>query len=173
MKSFIKNMLLKKIINRCPKNLQNLKIKGLAINSTNIRKNFIFFAIKGNRHNGEYYINHAIRKGANVIVCSNNCNFTSKKIYVIKTSNVRDYLSKICSKFYRLKPKNIFAVTGTNGKTSVADFFYQILSTNNIPVASIGTLGIKIKDKFLKTSLTTPDIITLHKSLEKIKKKYQ
>ena len=171
MKSFIKNMLLKKIINRCPKNLQNLKIKGLAINSKNIRKNFIFFAIKGNRHNGEYYINHAIRKGANVIVCSNNCNFTSKKIYVIKTSNVRDYLSKTCSKFYRLKPKNIFAVTGTNGKTSVADFFYQILSTNNIPVASIGTLGIKIKDKFLKTSLTTPDIITLHKSLEKIKKK--
>ena len=68
--------------------------------------------------------------------------------------------------FINYKPKNIIAVTGTNGKTSVADFFYQILKKNNIPVASIGTLGIKYKNKFIKTNLTSPDIIELHKNLE-------
>ena len=47
-----------------------------------------------------------------------------------------------------MKPKNIIAVTGTNGKTSVADMFYQILRVNNIPVASIGTLGMKYNGKF-------------------------
>ena len=43
------------------------------------------------------------------------------------------------------KPKNIIAVTGTNGKSSVADFFHQILTLNNLPVATIGTLGVKTK----------------------------
>ena len=82
----------------------------------------------------------------------------------------RYWRSKITSKFYKLKPKNIIAVTGTNGKTSVADFFYQILKENNIPVASIGTLGIRYKEKFIKTNLTSPDTITLHKNLERLKK---
>ena len=47
--------------------------------------------------------------------------------------------------FYAKKPKNIIAVTGTNGKSSVVQFYYQILSNNKIPVASIGTLGVYFK----------------------------
>ena len=61
-------------------------------------------------------------------------------------------------------------MTGTNGKTSVADLYYQILTNNNIPVASIGTLGIKYKKKIIKSDLTSPTAIHLHRSLEKIKK---
>ena len=49
-------------------------------------------------------------------------------------------------------------------------YFYQILSANNIPVASIGTFGIKIKNQLIKTNLTSPDTITLHKNLEILKK---
>ena len=52
----------------------------------------------------------------------------------------------------------------------MADLFYQILSLNNVPVASIGTLGIKYKNKIIKSKLTSPDTILLHQSLEKIKK---
>ena len=81
------------------------------------------------------------------IACAKNCKYKNKEIPVVKSSNIRRLLSKVCSEFYNLKPKNIIAVTGTNGKTSVADLFYQILSLNNVPVASIGTLGIKYKKK--------------------------
>ena len=84
--------------------------------------------------------------------------------------DVRYYLSLISSKFYKLKPKNLIAVTGTNGKTSVADLFYQILSLCKTPVASIGTLGIKYNGKVIKTKLTSPDTIHLHNILEKLKK---
>ena len=56
-----------------------------------------------------------------------NFRYYNKSIVTIKTSNVRSLLSEISSKFFNLKPKNIIAVTGTNGKTSVADLFYQIL----------------------------------------------
>ena len=163
-------MLLKKLISHTSKNFKNLQIKGLAVNSKEIKKGYIFFAIKGNKSNGENYIKEAIKKGAIVIVCSTNCKFKSNKIIIIKKRQIRRYLSEVTSKFYKLKPKNIIAVTGTNGKTSVADFFYQILNTNNIPVASIGTLGIKYNKKFIKTNLTSPDTITLHKNLEMLKK---
>ena len=72
-------------------------------------------------------------------------------------------------KNFTKKPKNIFLVTGTNGKSSVANFFHQILMLNKIPVASIGTLGVKIEKKSYSLSLTSPDIITLNEYLVKIK----
>ena len=70
------------------------------------------------------------------------------------------------SNFYKNKPRNIVAVTGTNGKSSVADFFYQILNINKVPAASIGTLGILSKSYKKKTNLTTMDPLSLHENLE-------
>ncbi len=163
-------MLLKKIIKNLSKDKKKTKIRGLATNSKKVKKNYIFFAIRGYKTNGEKFIKEAIKRGAAAIVCSKNLKFTNREIPTIKTSNVRYLLSKISSEYFNFKPKNIFAVTGTNGKTSVADLFYQILSLNNIPVASIGTLGIKYKNKIIKSKLTSPDTILLHQSLEKIKK---
>jgi len=163
-------MLLKKLIKNIPLDKKKIKINGLAINSKKVQKGYIFFAIKGHNNNGEKFIKEAIKKGASVIVCSKSCKYFNKSIVTIKTSNVRYLLSEISSKFFNLKPKNIIAVTGTNGKTSVADLFYQILLINKLPVASIGTLGIKFKKKIIKSNLTSPDTIFLHQTLEKIKK---
>ena len=164
-------MLLKNLIKNIPKNKRNIFVSGLSTDSRKVKKNYIFFAIKGNNLNGEIYINQAIKKGASIIVCSKNCKYDFKNIYMIRTSNIRVLLSEISSKFYKEKPKNIFAVTGTNGKTSVADLFYQILRINNIPAASIGTLGVKYNDHIIKTDLTSPDTIELHKYLNFLKKK--
>ena len=61
-------------------------------------------------------------------------------------------------------------MTGTNGKTSVANFYQQILSLNNKKVASIGTLGVLSKKFNLNTKNTTMDPVTLHKILEKLHK---
>ena len=112
-------MLLKNLINNPPKNFEKLNVKGLAINSKHVKKNFIFFALKGNNLNGENFINEAVKNGAALIICSKKSKFRSKIIPIIKTKNIRGYLSEITSKFYKLKPRNIIAVTGTNGKTSV------------------------------------------------------
>ena len=166
-------MLLKNLIKNISKENKNIKISGIATNSKKVKKNFIFFAIKGNKINGENFINEAVYRGAKVIICSKKCKikFKNKKIIIIKTKNVRNFLSLISSKFYTLKPKNIIAVTGTNGKTSVADTFLQLLTINKIPAASIGTLGVKYNNKVIKTDLTSPDTISLHKHLYYLKKK--
>ena len=163
-------MLLKNLINNLPKKKKKITITGLATNSKDVKKGYIFFAIKGKSSNGEKFIKEAIHKGASVVICSKKINYKSKKIFTIRKKNIRNFVSEISSKFYNLKPKNIIAVTGTNGKTSVADYFYQILSLNNIPVASIGTMGVKYKNKIIKTGLTSPDAISIHKYLQVLKK---
>ena len=132
-------MLLKNLIKGISKDKENISISGITSNSNEVKRNFIFFAIKGNKLNGETFIKDAVKKGASIIICSQNCKFKDKKIKIIRTKNIRFLLSEISSKFYKLKPKNIIAVTGTNGKTSVADTFYQILKINKIPSATIGT----------------------------------
>ncbi len=164
-------MLLKNLIKNIPENKKKIVVSGLSANSEEVKKNYIFFAIKGNKLNGEKYIKNAINNGAVVIACSEKCKFKHESITVIKVKDVRLFLSEIASKFYKFKPKNIIAVTGTNGKTSVADIFYQILRINNIPAASIGTLGIKYNNKIIKSNLTSPNTVTLHKTLQFLKRK--
>ena len=162
-------MLLKKIIKHLPIDIQKINIKGLSSDSNQIKKNYLFFAIKGSESNGEDYINSAIKKGATAVVCDLNCKIKSKKIPIIKVKNIKKIITDSCITFYKSKPKNIIAVTGTNGKSSVAEFYHQILFAQKIPVASIGTLGIKINNKIFRTNLTTLDIISLHRELAKIK----
>ena len=163
-------MLLKNLINKIPESKKKIIITGISTNSKEVKNRYIFFEIKGNNSNGEQFIKEAIKNGASVIICSNTCKYKNKKIVILKRKNIRNLVSDVASRFYKLKPKNIIAVTGTNGKTSVADLFYQILSLNNISVASIGTLGIKYKNKIIKTGLTSPDTISIHKYLQIIKK---
>jgi len=164
-------MLLKNLIRNISKDKKNIIVSGISTNSKIIKKNYIFFAIRGKKFNGERFIKDAVRKGASVVICSKKCKIRNISTLIIKTNKIRHFLSDVTSKFYKSKPKNIIAVTGTNGKTSVADIFYQILRINNLRVASIGTLGIKYNDKIIKTNLTSPNTITLHKNLNYLKNK--
>ena len=163
-------MLLKKIIKNLPLEFININIKGLSLDSRQIKKNYLFFAINGTDSSGEKYILNAIAKGAKAVVCSLKCKIKNNKIPIIKVKNVSETLTFACRAFYFEKPNNIIAVTGTNGKSSVAEFYHQILTMQKIPVASIGTLGIKTKNKIKKTTLTSLDIISLHRELSEIKK---
>ncbi len=160
-------MLLKKLIKNCPNKLANIDVKGLSSDTRKLKKGDLFFAFKGSKKDGNKFINEALKKGACAIISSKKIGNNSK---IIKVKDVRDCIGNICSKFYSNKPRNIIAVTGTNGKSSVADFFHQILTLNNIPVATIGTLGVKTEN-FKKGNLTSPDVISLHKELHNIKKR--
>ena len=149
---------------------KNHYFSGICFNSSKCKKDNIFFAIKGTKIDGNKFINHAIQKGAKIIISNQKFEGIRKKILFIKSSNVRKSLSEFAYKIYKNKPKNIIAVTGTNGKSSVADFYFQILKLNKKKVASIGTLGIKTQNYIKKVSNTTIDPITLSIILNKLKK---
>ncbi len=163
-------MLLGNLLKSIKKNYKKIPVKGICFDSRKIKKGDIFFAISGNKLSGNKFINNAIKKEASVIIIDKKNKLQDNSIPIVKVQNVRKSLSEACSNYYKKKPKYITAVTGTNGKSSVADFFYQILSLNKIRAASIGTLGILSKKYNKKTLLTTEDPLSLHKNLQKLKK---
>ena len=152
---------------------EDFEVKGISCNSRKIKEGFIFFAIEGYKVDGNNFIDSAIDNGAKLIVTSKN--IKNKKAEIIKIDNVRLVYSIICSCFYKNIPDNLVAVTGTNGKTSVANFCKQIWNLMGIDSACIGTLGVFTNDIELTqegtVTLTTPDTETLHYSLEVIKEK--
>ena len=150
---------------------KNHFFSGLSFDSSKCKKNHIFFAIKGNHFDGNQFINHSIKKGARTIVSSNKYEGIKNNVLFIKSSNVRRLLSEVSSKIYKKKPKNLIAVTGTNGKSSVVNFYLQILKLNKKKVASIGTLGIHTNSKKIEVQNTTLDPLKLNKHLMKLKEK--
>ena len=163
-------MLLKNLIDNLNSKISNLKIRKISSDSRKIQKGDLFVSIKGNKLDGNKFIDHAILKGAKVVVYSGLLKKKYKNITYIKTKNTREKLAEISSKYFKKKPKNIIAVTGTNGKTSVSDFFHQIFTLNNKPVGLLGTLGFKKNNNLKKRQLTTLDSLNLHKDLEEMKK---
>ena len=159
-------MHLDQLLKSVSKEYQKIHVRGISFDSRKVKKRDIFFAIKGNQTSGIKFINDAISKGASVIISSKKVKYKNCQIPIILVKNVRRSLSEACSNFYKKKPANIIAVTGTNGKSSVVDFFYQILNFNKVSVASIGTLGIFSKNYNKKTNLTSMDPLSLHKNLQ-------
>ena len=153
-------MLLKNLI-KTSSNLNKINILDLALDSRKVKKGSLFFAVEGSKTTGEKFIKEAINKGAKAVVCSLKAKINNKNFPIIKVKDVQKTLGNVCRTFFNKKPKNIIAVTGTNGKSSVADFYYQLLFLNKISVASIGTLGIKRK-KILKKQLSQVQILFLY-----------
>ncbi len=177
-------MKIKNILSRCKTdfdfiNQKNITIKGLSENSKQIKENFIFFAKKGQMFNGEDFINDVSKIKNIIIVLSDNTNLNKKikkeninKIPIIKTGEINKLIGEISSIYYESYFVETIAVTGTNGKTSVAEYTRQIWEKLNFKCSSIGTLGI-IFDKKEKyhTQLTTPSSHETFKKLNEFNKK--
>ena len=116
----------KKIINN-----KNFQVKGISLHSKEIKNNYIFAAVKGVTLNGEDFINDFLSLNNIAIIISSNSkvNFEDSKfdkITFILVKDVKKTISEIASILYPNKIEKKFAVTGTNGKTSVSSFVYQI-----------------------------------------------
>ena len=162
-------MLLKDYIPNVNKKFRNFFFSGISFDSSKVKKNNIFFAIKGIKFDGNNFIPKAIKKGSKVIISEKKSNEFKNGILFIHTKNIRKLLAEVSYKIYKNKPKNLIAVTGTNGKSSIANFYYQILKLNKKRVASIGTLGVKSNIFNLNLSNTTIDPIQLGQILTKLK----
>ena len=164
-------MQLKDYIPEIKKEYSKIFFSGITFESSKIKRNCIFFAIKGNNFDGNDFIPVAIKKGCRIVVTEKKIKKKFKGVLFIYTENVRKLLAETSFKIYKNRPKNLIAVTGTNGKSSVSDFYYQILKLNNKKVASIGTLGVKSDGINFDLSNTTIDPINLGKILDKLKKR--
>ncbi len=151
----------------------DLEISAIEIDSRLVKKGAVFFALKGHNTDGEKFVDSAFANGAAVAVVSRKSLVVSCGI-VIEVDDVYQALIQSLQKFYPNRPENILAITGTNGKTSVAYFIQQMQEIIGLRAASIGTIGIKtsdstIQNKLASFTLTTPDIVSLYKNLSVLK----
>jgi UDP-N-acetylmuramyl-tripeptide synthetase len=135
-----------------------------------LRKSEIFFDLgsKSNR-DGNYFVKALKKKPLFIVTQNKKRNLSGKNFIIVK--NIYSFYVKSISQKFKKKPKYKVAVTGTNGKTSVAFFYYKILNLLGIKVSSIGTLGVFENTQKSKGNLTTPDFFSNHKSLNHFYKK--
>jgi len=144
-----------------------LEIRGLTADSRAVEPGYLFAAIPGSQADGRAFIGQAVERGAVAVMGPEGGPRpeTPAGVPYLAEANPRRRLARLAAGFYGAQPKTVVAVTGTNGKTSVASFARQIWSALGVKAASLGTLGVSAPGYERKASLTTPDPIALQAEL--------
>jgi UDP-N-acetylmuramoyl-L-alanyl-D-glutamate--2,6-diaminopimelate ligase len=145
----------------------SVAVTGLSMDSRAVKAGNVFFALAGVKTDGARFIEQAIASGA-VAVVSDRVPEGDRRVSFIASPNPRRALALAAARFYPEQPATIAAVTGTSGKTSVAAFTRQIWQRIGHSAASIGTIGLVAPKREVYGSLTTPDPIALHRSLDEL-----
>ena len=165
----LKNLLFDhELENKSDKRFFDSEVMGITSDSRKVKPGFLFVALEGEVVDGNDFIIHAIESGAIAILSAKNTLFEltySRGVLFILDPTPRQRYAKMVGRFYAPQPQYIAAVTGTNGKSSVAEFTRQIWQACGQRAASIGTLGLISPRNSQEVRLTTPDPIDLHKTL--------
>jgi UDP-N-acetylmuramoyl-L-alanyl-D-glutamate--2,6-diaminopimelate ligase len=145
-----------------------VEIAGLSADSRKVKTGFLFVAIAGAKADGAHFAKQAAAAGAAAVAAEQRPEGLPSTVAYVQVDNARRALALAAANFYWRQPQTIAAVTGTSGKTSVAAFTRQIWSTLGLQSASIGTVGIVSPKGERYGSLTTPDPVELHHTLDQL-----
>jgi UDP-N-acetylmuramoyl-L-alanyl-D-glutamate--2,6-diaminopimelate ligase len=150
-----------------PHGMPDIAITGLTADSRDVKPGYLFAALPGTSVDGARFIPQAVAAGAVAIVAGEAANDPGSAAF-IPSVNPRRLFAQMAARFAGAQPDIVVAVTGTNGKTSVASFVRQIWESMGFRSASIGTVGIvgPSGEEYLKH--TTPDPVKLHATLAKL-----
>ena len=140
----------------------DIKVQDLCLNAANVQAGDVFVALQGKSTHGIQYIDQAIDQGC-VAVLVDSQDFECS-VPTIRINNLRQYLPTLATICYpQATQVEVIGITGTNGKTSVGYFISQLLNKLGVKNGLIGTLGIS--NSHITSHNTTPDILTLYKTL--------
>jgi UDP-N-acetylmuramoyl-L-alanyl-D-glutamate--2,6-diaminopimelate ligase len=145
-----------------------LPISGIAFDSRKVGPGDVFVAVPGTRTDGLAFAVQAASAGAAAVVGEARAAPAGLTVPYLHVFDVRRALSLAAARWYADQPEHVVAVTGTSGKSSVADFTRQLFAALGSPAASIGTLGVITSKGGAYGSLTTPDPLTLHETLNRL-----
>ncbi len=144
-------------------------IVGLTADSREVKAGYLFAALSGVKVDGARFVPGAVAAGAAAVLCAPGV-AVEGNIPVLTDRNPRRRLALLASKFYGAQPDVVAAVTGTNGKTSVATFVREIWAGFGFSAASLGTVGIVGPEGTRALEHTTPDPVRLHAELAQLAK---
>jgi UDP-N-acetylmuramoyl-L-alanyl-D-glutamate--2,6-diaminopimelate ligase len=146
-----------------------LGVTGVSADSRKIRPGDLFVAVSGAKADGLRFALDAVAAGAVAVAAERPLDAPLPEgVPFVLVADARRALALAAARMFPRQPEVIVAVTGTSGKTSVAAFARQIWTRLNRRAASIGTLGIAGPGVDSKGSLTTPDPVELHRTLERL-----
>ena len=145
-----------------PDSDEDIEVRGLSADSREVEPGFLFAALAGARADGAEFVAEAIARGAVAILTRTGTDLVASGVRVIADPDPRRRLAQLAARFYAVQPRTIAAVTGTNGKTSVASFTRQVWQAMGHDAASVGTLGVEAPGYHARLALTTPEPIELH-----------
>lgn len=146
------------------------RITGLSVDSRETRAGHLFAALPGNRAHGAEFIEYALRMGAAAVLTDRDGAALAEEALagsaaaVVLAEDPRQVLALAAALWFGAQPETCVAVTGTNGKTSVASFTRQIWAALGLDAVNLGTTGV---EGAWQTPLahTTPEPVTLHRVL--------
>jgi UDP-N-acetylmuramoyl-L-alanyl-D-glutamate--2,6-diaminopimelate ligase len=150
----------------------DLEIKGITSNSKEVKKNFLFVAIKGNRQDGNQFIKEAISRGACIIVVEKDAPKikTRAKVVFLIVDDCRKFFAQITHKFYGAPSDKIkvVGITGTNGKTTISYLIEAMTKESGQRCGVIGTISHRFRNKVIVAKNTTPGSGQLQQLLAKM-----
>ncbi|MDQ7069143.1 MAG: UDP-N-acetylmuramoyl-L-alanyl-D-glutamate--2,6-diaminopimelate ligase [Rhodobacterales bacterium] len=152
------------------KNGRRAMISGLAVDSRQVKDGYLFAALPGTQVHGGEFIKYALRMGAAAILTDATgariakAELDASDAALIVAQDPRQTLAYCSALWFGQQPEHMVAVTGTNGKTSVAVFLRQIWSELDFAAINIGTTGVEGAYE-VPLAHTTPEPITLHRIL--------
>lgn len=147
-------------------------ITGVTADSRKVREGFLFAALPGSKVDGRDFIPGAIASGAAAVLAPDDV--TGLSAPVIHAGDLRRAYALAAGQFWGEQPATCIAVTGTNGKTSVAGFCRQIYARLGRKAASMGTLGVVVSEagkpdvQLTPPGLTTPDAADVAEMMAKL-----
>jgi UDP-N-acetylmuramoyl-L-alanyl-D-glutamate--2,6-diaminopimelate ligase len=148
------------------------EITGVTADSRKVAPGFLFAALPGAKLDGREFAAKAAEAGAAAIVAGGDVPGLSAP--VITSSDPRRAYALAAANFWGAQPQACIAVTGTNGKTSVANFCRQMFARAGRTSASMGTLGLTVtrpdgsNEQLTPAGLTTPDAADIAELLTKV-----
>jgi UDP-N-acetylmuramoyl-L-alanyl-D-glutamate--2,6-diaminopimelate ligase len=136
-------------------------IEGVTADSRKVGRGFLFAALPGTTVDGRNFAPRAVSAGAAAVLASED--MPGMGVPVVTSCDPRRAYALAAAHFWQAQPPVVVAVTGTNGKTSVAAFCRQIFNACGYRAASMGTLGVRatgpdgFEAQLTPAGLTTPD----------------
>lgn len=126
----------------------------------------LFVALAGSRADGRGFIADAVARGAiGVLAAPGTVLPDGVSVPLLLDPEPRRALALLAADLAGAQPERIVAITGTNGKTSTAEFTRQIWAASGRRAASLGTLGLIAPGHAGGVGLTTPDPVSLAASM--------
>ncbi|MFI5221120.1 MAG: UDP-N-acetylmuramoyl-L-alanyl-D-glutamate--2,6-diaminopimelate ligase [Bacteroidia bacterium] len=159
-------------------NLKSIQLTGdeekiishLTYDSRNIIEGSMFFAVKGTQSDGHQFIAEVISKGVAAIVCEILPNEILSSVTYIRVKNSPEAMAIIADEFYDHPSQNLklVAVTGTNGKTTVATLLFRLFRSFGHHAGLLSTVQNQIDDEIIPATHTTPDSIKINELLKQM-----